>query len=389
MKAGFVSDSLTTTAGGIFEIERCLALALRQHRVEVMAWGISDGHWESDGPLWGEIECRLLERLGPRRLGYAPGWVADLEASTCDLMHLQHLWMYASAAVHGWHKRTGKPYLVTPNGMLEPWTLRQSRLAKTLARIAYENRMLRDAACLQANTVKELGDFRRFGIRNPVCVISNGVALPPISPSRATRQRKTLLFLGRLHPKKGLADAIRAWSEFTRRDDWQFVIAGWDQNGHEGELQTLCRELGISFSTKNEGPETGNADLTFAGPAFGEQKDRLFRSADAFILPSHSEGLPMAVLEAWSYGLPVLMTDACNLPEGFAAGAAIPIRAEPLAIGEGLRSLFAMPDDERRSMGDSGRTLVESRFTWPKVAAQMKEVYEWILGGGTKPGMVE
>jgi poly(glycerol-phosphate) alpha-glucosyltransferase len=94
------------------------------------------------------------------------------------------------------------------------------------------------------------------------------------------------------------------------------------------------------------------------------------------------------VLEAWSHGLPVLMTGACNLPEGFAAGAALPIGASGAGIAAGLRQLFAMADAERRGMGARGQTLVRERFTWASVGEQMKSVYEWLLGGGPPPSCV-
>jgi poly(glycerol-phosphate) alpha-glucosyltransferase len=96
----------------------------------------------------------------------------------------------------------------------------------------------------------------------------------------------------------------------------------------------------------------------------------------------------MSVLEAWSYRLPVLMTEHCNLPEGFAAGAAIRIGTDAGSIAEGLHSLLASRVSDLTAMGANGRSLVERQFTWPQVAAQMKEVYEWVLGGGTKPGCV-
>jgi poly(glycerol-phosphate) alpha-glucosyltransferase len=129
--------------------------------------------------------------------------------------------------------------------------------------------------------------------------------------------------------------------------------------------------------------------VVFLGPAFGETKDALLRSADAFILPSFSEGLPMAVLEAWAYRLPVLMTDHCNLPEGFKAGAAVRIGTEVDSITDGLHQIISATYPQRHLMGDCGRALVERQFTWPQVAAQMKEVYDWVLGGGAKPSCVE
>jgi poly(glycerol-phosphate) alpha-glucosyltransferase len=399
MNIGFVSDSLSTTAGGIFEIERSLALHLRELGISVTAWGVRDEPWERVADEWDGIECRLRERCGPRIFGYVPGLVSDLVDADCELLHLQHLWMYPSVAVHRWHRRTGRPYLVTANGMLEPWTLSRSKWIKRAAALCYENRMLRSAASLQANTEKEAADFRAYGLRSPICLIPNGVALPELSSSEPLRQRsggpRVLLFLGRLHPKKGLVNALRAWAEVmgeeargTGREAWQFVIAGWDQGGHGDELKALCRELGLDYSDNPSGnsDSASPAPVIFNGPAFGKEKDALMRKAEAFILPSFSEGLPMAVLEAWAYGIPVLMTDHCNLPEGFTADAAIRIGTEVPGIAGGLRELFQGSPGDLEAMGGAGRTLVEEQFTWPKVAAQMKEVYEWMLGGGTRPG---
>ena len=399
MKVGLVSDSLSTTAGGIFEIERSLALHLRGLGLSVTAWGVRDEPWETVAEQWDGIECRLHDRVGPRIFGYVPGLVSDLAGSECELLHLQHLWMYPSVAVHRWHRKTRRPYLVTANGMLEPWTLSRSKWTKRAAALCYENRMLRSAACLQANTEKEAADFRAYGLRNPICLIPNGVALPEVSGGEPLRHRpggpRVLLFLGRLHPKKGLVNALRAWAEVigqgardTGREDWQFVIAGWDQGGHGDELKALCRELGLDYSDAASAPSDSASPprVIFHGPAFGKEKDALMRKAEAFILPSFSEGLPMAVLEAWSYALPVVMTDQCNLPEGFAAGAAIRISTEVPGIAGGIRELFQGSPGDLEAMGEAGRALVEGQFTWPKVAAQMKEVYEWMLGGGTRPG---
>jgi poly(glycerol-phosphate) alpha-glucosyltransferase len=121
------------------------------------------------------------------------------------------------------------------------------------------------------------------------------------------------------------------------------------------------------------------ADVLFYGPAFGKEKEAILRSADAFILPSFSEGLPMSVLEAWAYGLPVVMTPECNLPEGFACDAALQIRSGEGSFQDVIRILIEMTDQERPAMGMRGRRLVEERFTWPKVAQSLKEIYESLL----------
>ena len=177
----------------------------------------------------------------------------------------------------------------------------------------------------------------------------------------------------------GLENLLRAWKDaqsIAAAREWILVIAGWDRGGHARRLQRLAAELGIARS------------LRFVGPQFDDHKAASLACADAFVLPSLSEGLPVAVLEAWSYGLPVLMTEACNLPEGFVAGAALPIGTDPAGIAAGLRRLFALSDAERRGMGARGRALVRARFAWASVGEQMAAVYRWVLGGGSPPSCV-
>jgi poly(glycerol-phosphate) alpha-glucosyltransferase len=268
--------------------------------------------------------------------------------------------------------------------MLDPWAVRQSVWKKRLAWTFFERAHLQNAACIHALCAPEAAGIREFGLRNPMCVLPNGVELP--SRSKQTidrlpdRERRSVLFLSRLHPKKGLTELVKAWalaqSSSKRAAQWELIVAGTDRHGYQAELERLAAELGMENTVR------------FVGPKFGLAKEEAYLAADAFILPSHSEGLPQAVLEAWAHGLPVLMTPSCNLPDGFAKGAALKVDANPPAIAEGLSQLFEMTDLERLAIGRHGRALVESRYTWPTVAAQMREVYDWILGGGAVPPSV-
>jgi glycosyltransferase involved in cell wall biosynthesis len=200
--------------------------------------------------------------------------------------------------------------------------------------------------------------------------------LPDLRESNAKTQsanQKTLLYLGRLHPKKNISNLIRAWNEtFPQRgsgEHWVLGIAGWDQGRYESELKRAA----------------ASASVVFLGPRFGAEKSECYRTCDAFILPSLSEGLPMTVLEAWAYAKPVLMTPECNLPEGFSADAALRIGPSADQIAVGLKQLAQMSDDDRAAMGTRGRTLVATRFSWPRIGEQMRAVYEWMLGSGAPP----
>ena len=263
--------------------------------------------------------------------------------------------------------------------MLDPWALAHARWKKKLAGAVFQNAHLRQAACLHALCQSELDAIRAYGLTNPVCVLPNGIDLPPPGrePAPWSAQippdEKVLLYLGRLHPKKGLPNLIRAWP--TADPSWHLVIAGWDQAGHEAELQKLAAEL--------------RADrVHFTGPQFGAAKLATYRRADGFILPSLSEGLPMVILEASAHGKPVLMTNECNLREGFASGAALRITPDAEGIADGLRALAALSEAARQEMGARGHSLVEHHFSWPRIAHDFRAVYEWILQRGPQPPCV-
>jgi len=401
MKVAHVVDSVSRNAGGVFFSVNSLAHALSRREIDVSVHGLRDGSSEADAPAWAPLSLRIHAPMGPRGLGFSPSLTKALLAGEDDLLHVHGAWQAQSHSVNVWHRRTRRPYLISLHGMLDPWALSRSRGKKWLAALAYERAHLRHAACLHALCGPERDSIRRYGLKQPVCLIPNGVDLPETDAAILNggkgNEPRTLLFLGRLHPKKGLVNALRAWARVMARAEsgaWRFIIAGWDQGGHGEELKSLCRELGLSFSVVPEGEaalssiESREGSVMFHGPVFGEAKEALLRRADAFILPSFSEGLPMAVLEAWAHALPVLMTDFCNLPEGFAAGAALRIGTDAETIAEGLNELFEGSATDQRAMGARGRRLVEERFTWPRVAAEMEEVYRWLVGGGSKPGCV-
>jgi poly(glycerol-phosphate) alpha-glucosyltransferase len=404
MKVAMTTGSLSRNAGGLFESVRAMGKGLSELGVGVSVYGLQDQNWERDEEAWSPLSARAFSFIGPRALACSPHMDAALDEASPDLVALQGLWQYSSIATRRQLRRNGTPYVVSPRGMLDKWALANSRWKKVLAAFAFENAVLHDAACLHALCEAEADAIRAYGLQQRIEVIPNGVDLPDLlttEDTESTEGRKRLLFLGRIHPKKGLVALLKAWADIQNSKSkthnskrWQFVIAGWDQGGHEAELKRLCGDLGLRIdecgeeenlklnSEKLKTPltELESAEVLFYGPAFGEDKEVLLRSAEAFILPSFSEGLPMSVLEAWAYGLPVVMTPECNLPEGFASGAALEIRSGERSFQDGMRTFIEMTDQERAAMGLRGRRLVEERFTWPKVAAQMRRLYEEVLG---------
>jgi poly(glycerol-phosphate) alpha-glucosyltransferase len=293
--------------------------------------------------------------------------------------------------------------------MLDPWAVRNSAWKKKLASLLYERAHLQNAACIRALCESEAGAIRGFGLKNPICIIPNGIDLPTgtVPPSPPWKHvvengKKVLLFLSRIHPKKGLVNLLKAWAKSLKSkngkeesDEWVLAIAGWDQGGHEQELKRLATELGLAWrdirdcgAANGNGSPQAHCSVVFLGPQFDGAKDACYYYCDAFILPSFSEGLPMVVLESWAYSKPVLMTTECNLPEGFRAGAAIKVETTTESLVAGLDELRRMSKAERLTMGSRGHDLALERFTWSQIANQMQAVHSWILGGGAKPDCI-
>ncbi len=387
MKLAVLAASVSRNAGGLFASVRQLCLELCGLGTEVTVLGLEDRHTAMDLGEWAPLRPATFRPYRPVSFGYAPEMFRALCGTGPEIAHSHGLWMYPSVAVSRWSRLAKAPYVISPRGMLDSWALRNSRWKKRVAGLCFENATLRRAACLHALSQSEAEAFRKLGFRAPICVIPNGVVVPerPV-PRRPTWSRtlddgaKVLLFLGRIHPKKGLKNLLRAWQCFERgsaqgRESWYLVIAGWDQSGHEEAMKRLARDLGLR-------------QVRFAGPQFGDEKAASFGRAAAFVLPSYSEGLPMAVLEAWAYGLPVLMTPQCHLPVGFDRGAAVRIDPDSRSILEGLTTLLKASESDRCAMGQRARKLAQEEFAWPRVAADMNAVYGWILGGGTPPDCV-
>lgn len=389
MKIGFLTKSVSRQNGGLLGSVSSMALSLRDCGAAVSIFSGHDADTASDLRYWRGLEVHTMRHAGPASYGYLPALARILRAVEPDLLHTHGLWMYPSVAGHRWRRASGRPLMISPHGMLNPWALRNAVWKKRLAAALYEDVHLRGASCLHALCESEYQAIRAYGLRNPVALIPNGVDLPDLVVGQEQASwraglppaAKALLFLGRLHPIKGLPGLLHAWSYACQTvgeaaSRWYLVIAGWDQCGHQAELEALVADLGIISS------------VCFIGPQFDEQKSATLAGADAFVLPSLSEALPMAVLEAWSYRLPVLMTPQCNLPEGLSANAALLAIPDVPSLAAALLQLFEMSETDRSDMGDNGRALVEAQFSWTLVGQKMIAVYRWLLGYGSRPDCV-
>lgn len=384
MKISLLTTTNSHLAGGLYNSVRCLGLAMLHNGMDVNIVSFNDEHSSKDIYAYDNIPMEIYHRSTfplLSRLGYSSDLSGLIERIKPDIIHSQGLWMYNSKAALDYKKKYNRSIsLVSPRGMLDSWAIKQSKILKRIIGEWFEHDHLKRCDCIHALCQSEYESIREYGLKSPIAVIPNGINLPDhfIKPNN---EKKILLFVGRIHPKKGLDLLIDAVSIIKQRNamalsDWSIRIAGWNQLNHQEYLQKRVTELKIQDT------------ISFIGPILGDKKKRELINADAFILPSFSEGLPMSVLEAWSYKLPVVMTKYCNLPEGFSQNAAVKIDVNAEDIANKLVDFFERSEQDRIHIGQNGYNLIKSKFTWDAIARKTDELYHWLSGNGNKPDFV-
>jgi glycosyltransferase involved in cell wall biosynthesis len=274
-------------------------------------------------------------------------------------------------------KKAGTPYLCYTHGTFEPWAIHHKYWKKKLYLALIEGRLLNDAAGVVVCNDGEKEQLRRMGITTPIRRIPWGVAIPPPDhmPPRSRLAelwpplagRPFILFLSRLHPKKGLDLLIPAFGSLADAfPDWLLVLAGPDEGGYRQTLEKMVQESHLEHR------------VIFPGLVTGEAKATLLSQADLFVLPSYSEGFPVVVAEALGYGRPVVLTTTCYVPEAAQGGAGLETPPEKEPLTRALR--VAMRDEGfRRRCADSAHKVARQYFTWESVAEQNLKFIREIL----------
>ena len=359
MRIGLLTASASRLGGGVAEAVMIQAAMIRQLGGTAVIFALADEFAEADRARYAPSELRLHSPRGPAQIGYAPGLVQSLLAARLDLLHLHGIWMYPSRAGSRWARATGRGYIVSPHGMLDRWITARGRWKRALARIGYERASWQAASFLHALTASEAGDITRESGRNDSVVIANAApAVPPLQPGTRPSQ---ISYIGRIHHKKNLVALVTAWQQAGRPPGSSLTIAGWGDAGHIAGLEAVLA--------------SGDGSARFVGPVYGAAKQDLLEQSRFVILPSLSEGLPMAVLEGWAAGTPTIMTDACNLPEGFHAKAALQCGTSAAEIAVALENALRLGGGEWADMSGNARALAAGPFSADAVARQWSGAY--------------
>lgn len=321
--------------------------------------------------------------LGPRRLGRSPGmrrWLDDAaRQGTADLFHNHSLWMMPNV-YPGWVARQQQvPLMVSPRGTLSAWAMSSGSAIKRVFWPWLQKPALAATTCFHATAESEYDDIRRMGFRQPVVIIPNGIDIPDLVP-KILNESRTLLFLGRVHPKKGVDLLLHAWQVvMTRFPDWDLQIVGPDNGGYLVKMQALAARLRLER-------------VVFPGTLYGKEKLCAYREASLFVLPTHSENFGMTVAEALAAGTPAIVTKGApwgGLEQQQGAGWWIDIGVDPLVAC--LEEALSLSPQNLVKMGQRGRDWMEAEFSWAQVGKRMAETYHWILEGqeaSTKPDWI-
>ncbi len=384
MKIIQISGPLRISTGGPrYTIQRLCNLLGNRHDVRIRFIGsaLDDPiEWES-----GNIEyCQIPASKNPLTLLPYKNLPDDI-LDGVEIIHSHGLWHRANYVAGVLAK--DKVHVITPRGMLTRWSFNYNRWKKRLAWWTFEKKIVQRASCLHATSLDEAKDLRDMGLRNPIAVIPNGIDVPegkPV-PSReileerwpVLRDKKIMLFMSRIHKKKGLDMLAEIWGELASKyKDWHLVIAGTDKDNHWHEVEKILLNNGAINST------------LYVGLQHGREKEALLASCEFAVLPTFSENFGVVIGEVLAYGRPVVTTTGAPWKEINEHECGWWIEPDKDCVRDALTAALETDCEELCQMGLRGRILVKEKYGWDSIAEEIHSVYKWLLEGREKPGCV-
>jgi glycosyltransferase involved in cell wall biosynthesis len=297
-------------------------------------------------------------------------------AHSGEVMHTHGVWMLPNIAP-AWAVRGSACTLVAaPRGMLEPWSLAHKRWPKRLLWFTAQRAAISCAELLHVTAESELQAVRALGLGAPAALVPNGVAVPAEAEIAHFEGPRQLLFLSRLHPKKGLDRLLQAWLRVQREfPDWSLQLVGPSDAAYLSELRAL-----VASSAAER--------VVFVGPAYDAEKRAAYQRAQLFILPSHSENFGQSIAEALAHGVPAIASRGTPWSglERERCGYWVDNDVDSLAAR--LRQALSQPTAALRAMGARGRAWMQRDFSWQARARELADAYVWTRDGGPPPATI-
>ena len=310
-------------------------------------------------------------------LGYAQSYKQDvLEAGDFDIYHAQGIWQWSTYAMVDAARQAGKPYLITPRGMLYPQDIAKSNAF--FKKLSLKWRLLDDlnnAACVHVTCEEEMKHCRNLGVTAPIAIIPNPVEIKDYPYTKEDSVRR-IGYLGRISRRKNIEGLITAFHELRNEaKNAELLIIGGGDEKYEQSLRRMVEQ----YQLKN---------VRFAGFLSGEEKDKALASCSVLAMPSEFENLGNVVLEGLVRRIPCIATQGSPWRELYTHHCGWWVPYSQMDITMAVRLAINTSDDKLEEMGRNGRRLVEERYSVEAIAQQMKALYEWILRQGDKPNFV-
>lgn len=302
-------------------------------------------------------------------------WNALLNDINPHVVHINCCWQPESALAQKWAGDKGYKTVYTPHGMLEPWILhRHYWTRKVPALLLYQKAAIKRADVIHATAESERQNLLNLGYNKNVAVIPNGIDVKQIEMKDSWEKKNTLLFLSRIHVKKGIDLLINAVAELKEEmKDYQVLIAGEGDADYIAGLKNLAKQKGV------------DGIVQLIGGVYGDAKWELYRNADVFVLPTYSENFGIVVAEALACGTPVLTTEGTPWKELLSRSCGWWVPCTQAEITNAIKSTLSIEDEKLRELGQNGRKLVEDCYSVESIAMKMKSLYEWLSGIADKP----
>ena len=366
MRVIHVISSIDRSGGGPSRSSQALVASLRRAGCDACLLSCREGEnaW-IDG-----VDRFYSPQVGESCRGFFKRLFDEIQP---DIVHIHGIWQWELHCAVGIALSRGVPYLISPRGMLEPWSLAQKKCKKALAMFLYQKRDLRRATALHATAESEQEHFRKLGLTQECIISPNGVVLPESLPERdcSDINGRRALFLSRMHPKKGVMELVESWAR-VRPVGWTcelvYTAKGEEEELYERKVRARVDELSLSDQ------------FIFTGALDDEEKWAAYRRADLFVLPTYSENFGIVIAEALYAEVPVLTTQGTPWQELESRSCGWWIKGPSGEVLDGaLRTATSKSTYELAEMGVRGRRLVEERYTWSAAASALLCGYKKLL----------
>ncbi|MGE0422877.1 MAG: glycosyltransferase [Reyranellaceae bacterium] len=372
-------------------VEMAAAVARRGHEVSIYTTNWKEGGVEdvpTDRPVVRDgFTIRYFPVQAPRfwKPSLALARALSRDMAGFDVVHLHSIYLFHDLVGGHYARRHGVPYIVRPHGMLDPYIRAHHRARKWLMEVTFQNRVLRHATAIHYTSDIEREISTPFAMGAPPKVVPLGVDLsgfdalpsPDIFHQRfpETRGKTIVLFLSRLHFKKGLDLLVPAFAELASSDPSLHLVIAGPEDGMQSQCQAWAARDGVADR------------VTFTGMLRGTDKLSAFAAARLFALPSYSENFGIAAVEAMAAGLPVVVSDQVNIwRELQAGGGATVIACDRARLVAAMAPLLA-DGEAAAEMGRRARATVDRLYRWDNVAAALETMYSDAAGTRATPRM--